>query len=60
VQSDPHQPLRDDVRTLGEVLGRVLRYHEGDELFAQVERVREAAKREPGWVRGAIGAVGAP
>jgi glutamate-1-semialdehyde 2,1-aminomutase len=45
VQSDPHQPLRDDVRTLGEVLGRVLRHHEGDELFEHVERVREAAKR---------------
>ena len=45
VQSDPHQPLRDDVRTLGEILGRVLRHHGGDELFEHVERVREAAKR---------------
>ncbi len=42
---DPHQPLRDDVRLLGEVLGRVLRHHEGDEMFQQVEQVREAAKR---------------
>ena len=42
---DPHQPLRDDVRLLGEVLGRVLRHHEGDEIFEQVEQVREAAKR---------------
>ena len=42
---DPHQPLRDDVRMLGEVLGRVLRHHEGDELFDRVEQVREAAKR---------------
>ena len=41
---DPHQPLRDDVRLLGEVLGRVLRHHEGDEIFEQVEQVREAAK----------------
>src|SRR5688572_13765068 len=41
---DPHQPLRDDVRLLGEVLGRVLRHHEGDQIFEQVERVREAAK----------------
>ena len=41
---DPHQPLRDDVRLLGEVLGRVLRHHEGDEIFQQVEQVREAAK----------------
>ncbi len=42
---DPHQPLRDDVRLLGEVLGRVLRHHEGDEIFERVEQVREAAKR---------------
>ena len=41
---DPHQPLRDDVRLLGEVLGRVLRHHEGEEIFQQVEQVREAAK----------------
>ena len=43
--TDPHQPLRDDVRLLGEVLGRVLRHHEGDEIFQRVEEVREAAKR---------------
>lgn len=42
---DPHQPLRDDVRLLGEVLGRVLRHYEGDEIFERVEQVREAAKR---------------
>lgn len=42
---DPHQPLRDDVRLLGEVLGRVLRHHEGDEIFDRVEQVREAAKQ---------------
>ena len=42
---DPHQPLRDDVRLLGEVLGRVLRHHEGDEIFERVEQVREAAKK---------------
>jgi phosphoenolpyruvate carboxylase len=42
---DPHQSLRDDVRVLGEVLGRVLRHHEGDEIFERVEQVREAAKR---------------
>jgi phosphoenolpyruvate carboxylase len=45
MSSDPHQPLRDDVRLLGEVLGRVLRHHEGDEIFEQVEQVREAAKQ---------------
>ena len=41
---DPHQPLRDNVRVLGELLGRVLRHHEGEEIFQQVEQVREAAK----------------
>src|SRR5688572_25612400 len=43
--SDPHQPLRDDVRLLGEALGRVLRHYEGDEIFNRVEQVREAAKQ---------------
>src|SRR5919106_4949000 len=42
---DPHQPLRDDVRLLGELLGRVLRHHEGDEIFNRVEQVRDAAKQ---------------
>ena len=42
---NPHQPLRDDVRLLGELLGRVLRHHEGEQIFQRVEEVREAAKR---------------
>jgi phosphoenolpyruvate carboxylase len=42
---DPHLPLREDVRLLGEVLGDVLRRHEGQEIFDRVERVREAAKQ---------------
>jgi len=42
---DPHKPLRDDVRLLGELLGQVLRAHEGDALFQQVEHVRALAKR---------------
>ncbi len=41
---DPHKPLRDDVRLLGELLGETLRAHEGDELFDTVERVRARAK----------------
>src|SRR5687768_679689 len=41
---DPHQPLRDDVRLLGELLGQTLREQEGDELFQRVERVRALAK----------------
>jgi phosphoenolpyruvate carboxylase len=43
--SGPHQPLRDDVRLLGERLGEVLKHHEGPELFALVEEVRALSKR---------------
>jgi phosphoenolpyruvate carboxylase len=42
--ADPHKPLRDDVRLLGELLGSVLREHEGDALFQNVEQVRARAK----------------
>jgi len=42
---DPHKPLRDDVRLLGELLGETLRAREGDALFARVEAVRSLAKR---------------
>ena len=45
---DPHQPLRDDVRTLGELFGDTLRAFEGDALFALVEEVRALAKRAHG------------
>ena len=41
---DPHKPLRDDVRLLGELLGRILRTHEGNALYEHVERVRALAK----------------
>jgi phosphoenolpyruvate carboxylase len=41
---DPHQPLRDDVRLLGELLGDTLKAHGGDKLFHTVERVRARAK----------------
>ncbi len=44
MNADPHKPLRDDVRRLGEVLGTVLREHEGDALYQHVERVRALAK----------------
>jgi phosphoenolpyruvate carboxylase len=43
-QDDPHKPLRDDVRLLGERLGAVLKEHEGEALFQHVERVRALAK----------------
>ena len=42
--ADPHKPLREDVRLLGELLGSVLRTHEGQALYDQVERVRALAK----------------
>jgi phosphoenolpyruvate carboxylase len=38
-------PLRNDVRMLGEFLGRVIRESGGDELFDDVERVRELTIR---------------
>ena len=41
---DPHKPLRDDVRLLGELLGDTLRAHGGNELFDTVERVRSLSK----------------
>ena len=42
--SDPHQPLRDDVRLLGELLGDTIRRHSGDALFDTIERMRGLAK----------------
>ena len=45
---DPHKPLRDNVRMLGELLGEALRDREGRDLFQTVERVRALAKRARG------------
>ena len=42
--SSTAQPLRDDVRTLGDLLGQTLREEEGDELFHLVEEVRALSK----------------
>jgi phosphoenolpyruvate carboxylase len=44
MDADPHKPLRDDVRQLGELLGDTLRKHAGERIFRTVERVRALAK----------------
>jgi phosphoenolpyruvate carboxylase len=41
--SDPHKPLRDDIRLLGNLLGETLRTQDID-LYARVEAVRAMAK----------------
>ena len=43
--ADPHKPLRDDVRLLGELLGDTLRAREGEALLSRVEELRALAKR---------------
>ena len=45
MRTDPHQPLRDDVRVLGALLGETLKALEGEALFAAVEEVRALSKR---------------
>lgn len=45
-QPDPHRPLREDVRRLGQLLGETLRTVGGQELFDDVERIRALSKRD--------------
>ena len=37
------QPLHDDIRLLGKLLGHVIKTHEGDDTYEQVERIRQLA-----------------
>jgi phosphoenolpyruvate carboxylase len=41
---DPHQALRDDIRLLGDLLGRTLVEQEGPSLFRTVEQIRQLTK----------------
>lgn len=43
--ADPYQPLRDDVRLLGALLGETLVRREGEALYRRVERIRTRARR---------------
>ena len=42
---DTQQPLRDNVRLLGQLLGHVITQQEGAQRFAQVEHIRHLAKQ---------------
>src|SRR6185436_17400265 len=44
MSADPHKPLRDDVRLLGELLGDTVKRFAGEDVFRAVERVRALAK----------------
>jgi phosphoenolpyruvate carboxylase len=44
MERDPHKPLRQDVRLLGELLGEALRIHAGGGMLDTVERIRGIAK----------------
>src|SRR5687767_482610 len=44
--ADPHKPLRQDVRLLGELLGNTLSARLGEQFFETVEHVRRLAKEE--------------
>src|SRR5580765_1731582 len=43
--SDPHAPLREDVRMLGAYLGETIREQAGTGLFETVEEIRALSKK---------------
>jgi phosphoenolpyruvate carboxylase len=53
---DKDEPLKEDIRLLGRLLGDVLRDQEGEEVFAVVETVRQTAVRFRRWDDPAAGA----
>ena len=42
---DSDEPLREDIRLLGRVLGEIIREQEGEEVFDTVERIRQTSVR---------------
>jgi phosphoenolpyruvate carboxylase len=50
-----HRPLREDIHTLGEIVGSVLREQGGDELYELAEGDRQAAIRRRGGAAAAAG-----
>ena len=42
---DKDQPLKDDIRLLGRILGDTLREQEGEDTFQLIERIRQTAIR---------------
>jgi phosphoenolpyruvate carboxylase len=42
---DKDQPLRDDIRLVGRILGDTVREQEGEAVFALVERIRQTSIR---------------
>ena len=45
LDSNKDEPLRNDIRLLGRILGDTVREQEGDSVFDIVERVRQTAVR---------------
>ena len=44
VGADPDAPLRNDIRTMGSLLGKVIRQHQGEEVYEKIETMRQLAK----------------